>query len=163
MNDTITTAAYGRVHWVERDAETGEVRREWEHPNLITISGGLALIMNWLVTGNATNPPNYIALGSGTDTVGRYWVTLPHETFRTGLVSIDQGVGAVAAIYHWYLGIGDNNGQMIGMTGLVGGAATAQANTGSLFAVANEFSPFWKSPASTYQGDWTITISGAIS
>ena len=124
-------------------------------------SGGQALIRDWLAGGNPT-PPSYIAIGTSTLPVGRFATVVGTETFRTSIVSADQDGASV--VFHGFLNISDNAGNVMGNVGLFGGdSATGQANTGTLVAIGNVPVPFVKSAADTYNIDVTLLISGAVS
>lgn len=159
----------GRIRWREYDAVSGKERRKWEIQNMIT-SGGLSMLRDYLIARQlslAPSPPLYVALGSGLNTnIGRFHYIVPGETFRTEIVSADAD--GTSAIFHFFLNTGDDldqsgsSGNVIACYGLYAGEATAQADTGTLFAIAAETGPFSKDPNTTYSGDWTITISGTM-
>ncbi len=162
-----TVRLTGQVRWIERDAQTGELIREWSHPNLITVSGGLALLQQFLI-GRNPGGLSYFAVGSGIETVGRFWTSLPTEVFRTPIAKVEPVVGplvppgTVSIEAFSYLGVGDCAGDHVGQIALVGGQATDAPNSGALFAVSNEPQPFHKDLHHTYTCSWTITLSGVV-
>lgn len=130
--------------------------------NVMT-SGGLSFVRDCIAAATQPSmpaPPAWIVYGSGNQPVGRFWTQLPSETYRTPIVSRTSTGGSV--VYHWFVMNTENIGAEVGMYGLVGGAATSQANTGTLIAVANEPNVYWKDSVTTYSGDWTITVSGVV-
>ncbi len=158
----------GNVRWIEYDATTGTETRRWHSENMIT-SGGLSLMRDYLIAGRpdlAPTPPRYIAMGSGLHSpLGRFLTTVPGETFRTPIVSADAA--GTAAIFHCYLGMNDNNGgdgngATVAAWGLFAGNANAAVDTGTLFAVIAEPTPFSKNGNATYSIDWMITVSGTM-
>ena len=132
----------------------------------VICSGGLSMLRDYLFAATpslAPQQPLYVAYGSGTQPVGRFMSIVPGETFRANIVQRDQSVGTPSVVYHWFLLDSDNSSQTVGSYGLIGGSATQSANTGTLFAIANEPVPYSKSPTTAYAGDWSITVSGVIS
>lgn len=125
----------------------------------ILTSGGRSLIRDWLI-GENPNPPSWIAVGTSTNPVGYFLTAVPGETFRASIVSTDAD--GPNAVFHGFLGLADNAGNVIGNIGLIGGDATGQAATGTLIAIGNVPSPFTKSAADTYQLDVTLTVSGTV-
>lgn len=149
-----------RVRAVNRD--TGEVR-DCTQGNTVT-SGGLALLADYLAQadpGAAPRPPSFIAVGSGQISDTGYFLTaLPNEGFRTAIVQRDRE--GLAVVYHAYFEPQDANGQQMGNFGLFARDATNDPTTGTLVAVVNYATPFWKTAAISFSVDWTITPSGRM-
>jgi hypothetical protein len=89
---------------------------------------------------------------------------VPGETWRTPIVSIDRGGynNVSSLIYHGFLAQQDNTNQSIYAYGVVGGAATPAANTGTLLVVANETTPFGKDSITAVSIDIQIAVSGVV-
>lgn len=153
----------GTVKLVEYDAVSGREKRRWEVQNTVT-SGGLSMLRDYLIARNpglAPVPPLYVAMGSGLNVpIGRFHTRVPGESYRTEVVSADPS--GLAAVFSFFLGRDDNSGHSIAAYGLYAGAATAAANSGTLFAIVAEDVPFGKDSTSTYSGDWIITMSGSL-
>jgi hypothetical protein len=132
--------------------------------NAVLTSGGLAFFRDFAIGLNPT-PPMWIAVSSGTlpspPAPGRFWWQLPAETFRTAIVGADAA--GTAAIFHAFLGLTDNQNQVVCYYGLYGGSgANGAANSGTLIAVAAEPSPYGKNASSTVNLDLVLTMSGTV-
>lgn len=127
-------------------------------------SGGSAYIADALAGQALAVAPSYMVFGSGQDPIGRFMTSVPGETFRSPIASIDrsgyQNVSSV--IYHAFLSDHDNVGQSVYCYGIVGGAATPAANTGTLIVVANEPNPFGKDLVTTVSVDIQLAVSGTV-
>jgi hypothetical protein len=135
--------------------------RSWTTGNVVT-SGGLELIRDYLAAErakDAPNPPSYVAFGSTALSAGRFLTAVPSEVFRTPIVQ-REAVGE-AVVFHWFLSDTDASGETIATYGLFAGSANAEADSGTLVAIANEPSPFEKDGSLSYSGDWRMTISGS--
>src|ERR1035437_7849333 len=110
------------VHIVERSL-TGRVIQERHTENVIT-SGGLVLMANYLGQTDPAlfpAPPSFIAFSPNTTPVGYFWTSVPNETFRQGMVGIqNQGL---SVSYFTGLSNTDNTGNVIGTYGLIAGNA----------------------------------------
>ncbi len=153
----------GNIQIIERDM-SGRVLQSHRASNVMT-SGGLVLIATYLgmvpaFAQAAPVPPSYIDIGTSTTPVGRFWTTVPGKTFRTAIAGREV-IGA-SVIYHAYLTDSANAGNVVGTYGLIAGGLVAGAGD-TLFAVANEQTPFTKTPNSTVSLDWTLTVSGVVS
>lgn len=123
-------------------------------------SGGLTLIRDWLGNTNP-NPPLYIAVGSGQVTLGKYMTIVPGETWRGQISSITpQGF---TVNFTTTLSTSDNPNQSVYCYGLIGGPATAAANTGTVVALQAEPSPYSKNASQTSTITFPITLSGVLS
>ena len=141
-----------------RELRDGDVVGGKRVKNVVT-SGGLTAIRDFLYAGgDFAGPPIYVAYGSGTIAVGRFDTIVPGETFRTPIVARDKS--GLSVIYHWFVKKNDNANQTVGAYALVGGAATLTPNSGTVYAIVNEPTPFSKDATTTYSGDWTLTVSG---
>lgn len=123
-------------------------------------SGGLQILRDWLA-GSQPNAPSYIVLGSGHVTLGSFMTVVPGETFRAPIVAADPAGNSVT--FTAFLGPTDNAGQSVYCYGLVGGAASAAVNTGTLIALQPEPSPFGKNASNTLTIPFVLMLSGVIS
>ena len=130
----------------------------------ILTSGGISLMRDWLI-GLPVNPPTYIAVSSGVlpspPSPGSFWHKLPAEPFRTNIVYADAD--GQTAIFHSYLGLTDNPGQTVCYVGLYGGNPSLIKDSGTLFAVGAEPTPYSKTSLNTVSYDTVITLSGTVS
>lgn len=130
----------------------------------ILTSGGSAYIADALAGQALAVAPSYIVFGSGQTPISRFMSNVPGETFRSPIAAIDrsgyQNVSSV--VYHAFLADHDNVGQSVYCYGVVGGAATAAANTGTLIVIANEPNPFGKDLVTTVSVDIQLAVSGVM-
>jgi hypothetical protein len=144
----------GRVRATLRDAKTGRItkRLPWHH-NIIPNVGlaGLAGLMGGIGTA-----VTYGAVGGGTSTPAAGDTQMGSEIARKAIAA--ASVNGMTVTIEFFFETTEGNGA-ITQCALFGGAATASANTGTLFEYANFATGFTKAATETLTVECQITFS----
>ena len=154
MENKEKVALKGVYKFTIRDAESGEIKREYIYENLVP-TVGRQMIANNLTDSSPDNSmlANYIALGSGTNAPANGDTTLQTETFRNAVASRTNASNV--AYITGFFGATETSGTFREAGIFCNGSGSA--NTGVLLSrVAINVV---KTTSETLTIDWTLTIS----
>ena len=144
--------ANGRIHFLIKDAVTGEIKTDCWHPNLVVTVGKYHIADQLSDQGEAAM--SHMAIGTGTTAAAAGDTTLETELDRNALTSTTQGsatdANKVTFVGDW--AAGDGTGA-ITEAGIFNSASAGIMLSRSVFAVKN------KGAGDTLTLTWVLTIS----
>ena len=150
LNERAELRGHVRVVLKDRD---GNVVEQIEQDNLV-VDAGRNLLRDFLL-GNTVSGLNYIAIGTGTSEPLPTDTQLENEIDRRTFSAVTSGNRyiKISAFYTF-----DEVNTTITEAGLFGNGATADPNTGTLYARTLFATPIVKTPDTTLTIEWTLNF-----